>query len=225
MMPTFPSSPLRFRTAGFPQYGSKAGLSDRAFPDRTSVKLAPSMPVAWSGLPPSFVLFRGSMGQSVLSRRPPARSNTAMRATYVALLQGPSLRSRLCCPGPSTLNRPHPPHSRAHPHFTDLRLIGNACAVPIHIGLSLPATGSELSLMFFRNMSSSETTGNSPVAFTQYFTGDSSLHLGITVSAFPSSSHSDSSEVCVSRLDYGSLALRPVASLALLSELTRLASS
>jgi hypothetical protein len=32
MMPTFPSSPLRFRTAGFPQYGSKAGLSGGAFP-------------------------------------------------------------------------------------------------------------------------------------------------------------------------------------------------
>jgi hypothetical protein len=32
MMPTFPSSPLRFRTAGFPQYGSKAGLSDGACP-------------------------------------------------------------------------------------------------------------------------------------------------------------------------------------------------
>src|SRR5262249_37668852 len=60
-----------------------------------------------------------------------------------------------------------------------------------------PATGSELSLMFFRNMSSSETTGNSPVALTQYFTEDTSLQLGITVSAFPSSSHSDSSEVCV----------------------------
>src|SRR5262249_28791308 len=34
------------RKAGFPRYGSKAGLSDRAFPDRTSVKLAPSMPGA-----------------------------------------------------------------------------------------------------------------------------------------------------------------------------------
>jgi hypothetical protein len=56
MMPTFPRPPLRFRTVGFPQYGSKAGLSDRAFPDRASVKLAPSIPVAWSGLPPPFVL-------------------------------------------------------------------------------------------------------------------------------------------------------------------------
>ena len=31
-MPTFPSSSRRFRTAGFPQYGFKAGMSDGAFP-------------------------------------------------------------------------------------------------------------------------------------------------------------------------------------------------
>ena len=31
-MPTFPLPPLKFRTAGFPQYGFKAGLSDEAFP-------------------------------------------------------------------------------------------------------------------------------------------------------------------------------------------------
>jgi hypothetical protein len=32
MMPTFPLPSLKFRTAGFPQYGFKAGRSDRAFP-------------------------------------------------------------------------------------------------------------------------------------------------------------------------------------------------
>src|SRR6266481_7445627 len=32
MMPTSPRSPLSFRTAGFPRYGWKAGLSDGAFP-------------------------------------------------------------------------------------------------------------------------------------------------------------------------------------------------
>jgi hypothetical protein len=32
MMPTFPSSPLKFRKAGFPRYGFKAGSSDDAFP-------------------------------------------------------------------------------------------------------------------------------------------------------------------------------------------------
>ncbi len=42
MMPTFPSPPLKFRTAGFPQYGFKAGISDKAFPENP-------------GLPSSFV--------------------------------------------------------------------------------------------------------------------------------------------------------------------------
>jgi hypothetical protein len=46
------------------------------------------------------------------------RWNTSVRAASAALPQGPSLRSGLCCPGPSTLNRPHPSHSRAHPDFT-----------------------------------------------------------------------------------------------------------
>ena len=32
MMPPFPQSPLSFPTAGFPQYGSKAGMSNGAFP-------------------------------------------------------------------------------------------------------------------------------------------------------------------------------------------------
>ena len=31
MMPTFPLPSLKFRTAGFPQYGFKAGVSDKAF--------------------------------------------------------------------------------------------------------------------------------------------------------------------------------------------------
>ena len=88
-----------------------------------------------------------------------------------------------------------------------------------------PSTGSELSLMVFRNMSSSKTTGNFPAALTQYFTGNTGLRHGINVSAFPSSSHSDPGEGNISRLDYGSLALRPVALLVLLSEQTRLASS
>jgi hypothetical protein len=51
--------------------------------------------------------------------------------------------------------------------------------------------------MLFRNMSSSETTGNFSAACTQYFTENTSLQLGIKVSAFPSSSHSDSGEGCV----------------------------
>ncbi len=47
MMPTFPSSPLKFRTVSFPQYGFKAGISGEAFPARG---VFPS-----AGLPSSFV--------------------------------------------------------------------------------------------------------------------------------------------------------------------------
>jgi hypothetical protein len=74
------------------------------------------------------------MNFSVLCRESPAQWNTAMRATCVALLQGPSLRSRLCCPGPSSLNRPHPPHSRAHRNFAARRFICGAFAVRERLG-------------------------------------------------------------------------------------------
>jgi hypothetical protein len=42
MMPTFPRSPLSFRTAGFPQYGWKAGLSGGAFPVVRGLSLLPA---------------------------------------------------------------------------------------------------------------------------------------------------------------------------------------
>ncbi len=51
--------------------------------------------------------------------------------------------------------------------------------------------------MLFHSLSSSETTENCSAALIQYFTEHSGLQLGIKVSAFPSSSHSDSGEVCV----------------------------
>jgi hypothetical protein len=42
-MPTFPPSPLSFRTAGFPLYGWMAGMSDSAFPVHPSLKPAPGI--------------------------------------------------------------------------------------------------------------------------------------------------------------------------------------
>ena len=64
MMPTFPSPPLKFRTAGFPQYGFKASMSDRAFPQARNLKPAPGI----RSLPRSLLLpfarfhVRGSPG-------------------------------------------------------------------------------------------------------------------------------------------------------------------
>ena len=133
-------------------------------------------------------------GSSALCRRSPARWNTAMRATYIALLQGPSLRFGLCCPEPSTLNRPHPPHSQAHPDFTVLSAYTRCLRCAYSHMSRRPATGSELSSMLFRNMSSSETPGNFSAACTQYLAENAGLQLHIKVSAFPLSSHSDSGE-------------------------------
>lgn len=48
MMPTFPLPSLKFRTAGFPQYGFKAGMSDKAFSSNAAL--------AALSLPSSFVL-------------------------------------------------------------------------------------------------------------------------------------------------------------------------
>ncbi len=44
MMPTFPSSPLKFRTAGCPRYGFKASLSGDACLRGVTVKPAPGIP-------------------------------------------------------------------------------------------------------------------------------------------------------------------------------------
>jgi hypothetical protein len=49
-MPTSPHSPLKSRTAGFPQYGFKADISDDAFPSNHEF-------VASRGLQSSFVYF------------------------------------------------------------------------------------------------------------------------------------------------------------------------
>src|SRR6266498_2193545 len=57
MMPTFPRSPLSFRTAGFPRYGCKADISDGAFPELRQLKTAPSIHRQMFGLRPPFVHF------------------------------------------------------------------------------------------------------------------------------------------------------------------------
>ena len=72
MMPTFPSSPLKFRTASFPQYGFKAGF--QAGPSSSDANLAHP-----SSLPPPFV--RGCplprsprcVGEAKIRRAPPCK--------------------------------------------------------------------------------------------------------------------------------------------------------
>ena len=89
MMPTFPSSPLKFRTAGFPRYGFKASLSDRAFLPRHAVKLAPSIRALRDSLRcPSPAFTTAHLTGSVSSR---ARASTGRCARGLASLPQGSL--------------------------------------------------------------------------------------------------------------------------------------
>jgi len=80
---------------------------------------------------------------SVLCRRRCAHEHRRASGR-TALPQGPSLRSRLCCPGPSSLNRPHPSPSQAHRDFT---LAAYTRCPRCAIRPRRPASGSVLSLL------------------------------------------------------------------------------
>jgi hypothetical protein len=71
--------------------------------------------------------------------------------------QRSSLRSGLCCPDPSSLNRPHPPRSQAHRNFTARRLICDAFAVRERLGDPRAVPG--FRCPFFPDMPSSATPG------------------------------------------------------------------
>ena len=68
-------------------------------------------------------------------------------------------QSGLFCPGPSSLNRPHPPHSQAHRNFTAWRLIRDAFAVRERRGDPRVVPGFHCS--FLPGMPSSPTPGSS----------------------------------------------------------------
>ena len=133
MMPTFPRSPLSFRTAGFPQYGCKVGISSGAFPERLH---GLSQLPAYTPHRTVCIHFACMTGSPRYSRSEPGRglNHAPPRRMGHPPPQGPSLGSGLCCPGPSSLNRPHPPHSQAHRDFTAWRLIRDVFAVRERLG-------------------------------------------------------------------------------------------
>jgi hypothetical protein len=159
MMPTFPSSPLKFRTASFPRYGFKAGLSAGAFP--RAAPTCRALSVCFPPSCPSLQAYRSPLSVGVRCAHKHRHSSG-----YAALPQGPSLRSGFCCPGPSTLIRPHPPHSQAQRDFTAVQLIRPVFAVRFRLGD--PRLVPCFHRSFFLNMSSSTTPGSLAAVYTQF---------------------------------------------------------
>src|SRR4051795_12356515 len=157
MMPTFPRSPLSFRTAGFPQYGWKAGLSGGAFPDRQRLKPAPGMRLLTAGLPSPFVHLRvGAVAPYCAG--PPTGRCTALEGGSpsapgaLARVRVLLSRSVLAEPAPSA---PLAGTSRLHRRAAYTRCLRCAGAP------RRPASGSGLSLPFRPDMPSSLTPGSS----------------------------------------------------------------
>jgi hypothetical protein len=149
-------------------------MSDRAFPFDASSRRTVCHGPSCSPLPSSDP--RSVPGDV-------ARWSTSVRAAAAALPQGPSLRSEFFCLDPSTLNRPHPPHSLAHPDFTAQRLIRYAFAV--HTAPRRPPSGSTLSLSFLPNMPPSTTPGRSVTGWFQSCGPDIGLRHVMSGSALP----------------------------------------
>jgi hypothetical protein len=214
MMPTFPLSSLKFRTAGFPQYGFKAGISGGAFPSTArSARRAVCIRPSCSSL--NLVFSRSESGDGL-------SLNTSVRAAIAALPQGPSLRSGLYCPGPSSLNWSHAPHSQAHLDFTETAYT-RCLRCAAYCDLGNPRVDP-----CFRWHSVSTCRPPRPrevhsAAYTQFLhrrrwpstKGD----CGLGTSKFPTLRFSWGDPF--SRLHYGSLSLQPVDLLAHQSELTR----
>src|SRR3954454_8623421 len=122
-----PSIPPLIPYGGFSPVRLEGWPIRRGLPGRQRLKPAPGMRLLTAGLPSPFVHLRSER----LPRTAPGRRPDDAPPWRVGRPppQGPSLRSGLCCPGPSSLNRPHPPHSPAHRDFTAGRLIRDAFAV------------------------------------------------------------------------------------------------
>jgi hypothetical protein len=125
--------------------------------------VAPTCRALSVGIPPSFCRFQLVVLRAA-SERLCVQNRHASGCT--ALPQGSSLRPGLCCPDPSSLNRPHPPHSWAQRTFAALQLIRPAFAVRFRLGD--PRLVPCFHRSFFLSMSSSTTPGNLTAAYTQF---------------------------------------------------------
>ena len=134
MMPTFPLPPLKFRTVGFPQYGFKASISDRAFLLARNLKPAPGIRLLSCSLLLPFARLH--------PRRSPGSVSKTIEASTRRCSGGlPSLPQGVLGSGSSysvsihhRLLLPHAPVLQARCDFTNFALIRSAFAVRERLG-------------------------------------------------------------------------------------------
>ena len=115
-MPTSPSPSLKFRTAGFPQYGFKASLSAETCPATSQVKPAPGMPGATTGLSSAFAPGRVGMPCRALSPNASELPDAAVREAHASLPQGSLAPARVLLS--RTLNAYSDPIRQSRRHAT-----------------------------------------------------------------------------------------------------------
>ena len=138
MMPTFPPLSLKFRTAGFPQYGFKVGY--QTAPSRRQRVLR-------------VVRFASVLRAPRLSASYPRSKSRNAGRCYTSVQAALPLYPRGPRSGPGYV-------VPVHHHLTGPM---RPTSAP-----KRPASGSVLSLAFFLDMSSSRTTGSSPAVSTQF---------------------------------------------------------
>jgi Protein of unknown function (DUF4238) len=199
MMPTFPPPPPSFRTAGFPQYGWKVGLSGSAFPHVAQVKPAPGIPCTTCRFASALRALRCLILRSALCRN--SEFGGALPCEELSPLpKRPSLRSGLYCPSPSSLNRPHPSHSQAHPDFPAWRVIRDAFAVLVRLGD--PRVVPCFRCSSFSTCRPLRPRGVRWLYALSSFANDAGLHRDCSGSALPSFPSSASDGMSLSRLPW-----------------------
>ena len=210
----------RFRTAGFPRYGWKAGVSDGAFPGHRWLKPAPGIRHLTPGLPPSFAHCGVRIGCPALCRA--EGSFVCRRGVGLYSAPGALAPVRVILSRSIHAYWPHPTHSQAHHDFADCATYTRClrCAgAPRR-----PTSGSELSLHIPSWHAVPYVPGEIGIVLIQFFNSDIGLRRDLSGSALPFILPSVSSRARVSGLT-GSPSLRPVRSLAPLTDLTGISPS
>ena len=178
MMPPFPQSPLSTVRRVFPSTAGRLAFQVAPSPMSPRLSQHQACPAHHVGLRLPFVHSVASSWcrDDGLGDAPPFEELTP-------LPQRSSLRSGLYCPSPSTLIRPHPSHSQAHPDFTAWRFIRDAFAVLVRLGD--PRLVPCFCCSFLIDMPPSTTPGSPSAAFAQFFANGTSLRHNISDSALP----------------------------------------